>query len=78
MRGELHIPASVGIISKAYLNKKKEVRIRFKDFAVQYGKWAEANNRSYKKSKEWIIKRLVGYFGEKLLSDSTSWHVVNY
>jgi integrase len=60
------------------LNKKKEIRIGFRDFAVQYRKWAEANNRSYKKSKEWIIERLVGYFGEKLLSDITSWHVEKY
>jgi len=35
-------------------------------------------NKSYKKSKAWIIERLVGYFEEKLLSEITSWHVEKY
>ena len=68
----------VAIAEGKYLDKKKEVRIRFKDFAVEYRKWAEVNNKSYKKSKAWIIERLVGYFEEKLLSEITSWHVEKY
>ncbi|MCK5513942.1 MAG: hypothetical protein KAJ00_05550, partial [Deltaproteobacteria bacterium] len=36
----------VEIAEGKYLDKKKEVRIRFKDFAVDYRKWAVVNNKS--------------------------------
>ena len=68
----------VAIAEGRYLNKKKEVRIRFKDFATEYGKWAEVNNKAFKKGKKWMIERLVGTFGEKLLSEITPWNVEKY
>jgi len=68
----------VEIAEGKYLDKKKEVRIRFKDFAVDYRKWAVVNNKSFKKGKKWMIERLIGTFGEKLLSEITSWHVEKY
>jgi len=68
----------VEIAEGRYLNKKKEIKVRFKDFAVEYRKWAEVNNKSFEKSKKWVIERLVKVFGEKLLSEITSWNVEKY
>jgi integrase len=68
----------VEIAEGKYLDKKKEVRIRFKDFAMEYRKWAEVNNKAFRKSKKWMIARLIGTFGEQLLSEVTSWHVEKY
>jgi len=68
----------VEIAEGRYLDKKKEVRIRFKDFAGEYQKWSEVNNKSFEKGKKWMIRRLVKYFGEELLSKITSWRVEKY
>ena len=68
----------VEIAEGRYLNKKKEVRIRFKDFAVEYQKWAEVNNKSFKKGKSWMIERLVCYFSDQYLSDISTWNVEKY
>ena len=68
----------VEIAEGKYLDKKKDVKIRFKDFAIEYRKWAEVNNKSFEKSKKWVIERLSKAFGEKLLAEITVWHVEKY
>jgi integrase len=68
----------VEIAEGRYLNKKKEIKIRFKDFASEYRKWAEVNNKSFEKSKRWVIERLCKVFGDKLLAEITAWHVEKY
>lgn len=66
------------IAENKFLDKAKEPpKMLFKDFAAQYLKWCEANNRwAYRKKV--IIKALNSVFGDKLLFEITTWDIEKY
>jgi len=54
------------------------IRILFKDFASEYLKWAEVDNKAFEKGKKWMVERLVSACGDLFLAEITSWNVEKY
>jgi len=68
----------VEVAENKFLDKKEEPpKIRFKDFAKEYDKWCQTNNKGYHR-KKWFIDHLVTIFGDKYLNEITSWDIEKY
>ena len=68
----------VEVAENKFLDKREEPpKIRFKDFAKEYDKWCQTNNKGYEKKKTYI-KHLVNVFGDKYLNEITTWLIEKY
>jgi len=68
----------VEIAENKFLDKRKEPpKIKFKDFAKEYDKWCQINNKGYAKKKTYI-NHLAEVFGDKYLSEITTWVIEKY
>lgn len=65
------------IVQDRYDLKRPRTEIRFSVFTKKYLEYSRANKKSYKRD-EVSIKALMPYFGDKLLSEITSWLIEKY
>jgi len=69
----------VAIAEGRFLNIRKEQRVKFEDFADQYiENHSKPNNRSWKKSESYNLKRLKQFFAGKYLSEITPFEVQKF
>lgn len=68
----------VEVAENKFLDKKEEPpKIKFSEFAKEYLKWCEANNKwAYR--KKIILNTLNSTFGNKLLCEITTWDIEKY
>ena len=68
----------VEVAENKFLDKKEEPpKVRFKEFAKEYDKWCQTNNKGYHR-KKWFINHLVTIFGDKYLNEITTWDIEKY
>ena len=68
----------VEVAENKFLDKREEPpKIRFKDFAKEYAKWVETNNKSPHRKLR-MLKGLIPYFGDKYLHEITTWFIEKY
>jgi len=68
----------VEIAENKFLDKAKEPpKIKFKEFAKEYAKWVETNNKG-KDRKIRLLNGLIPYFGDKYLHEITTWDIEKY
>lgn len=68
----------VEVAEGKFLDKKKEPeKIKFKDLAKDYTKWAELNNKTPDR-KIRVLQGLLPFFGDKFVGEITTWQIEKY
>ena len=68
----------VDIAQGKYLDIKKDTKLRFKDFAQMHIEAYASKKRSWKSTDKHYLKRLIPFFGDKYLTEITSFLVQKY